>query len=90
MLGFLGGVLHLYFISFHLLNKPGLGMWIDPGLALTPFPSSIGRPFDREPSSLITRPDFQPGMLTDQFLGNRFDLTNINVEGEGGRTLQLK
>jgi hypothetical protein len=33
---------HLYFLSFQLLNKPGLGAGIDPGMALTPLPSSIG------------------------------------------------
>jgi len=26
---------------FQLLNEPGLGAGIDPGMALTPFPSSI-------------------------------------------------
>jgi len=31
-----------YFLSFRLLNEPGLGAGIDPGMALTPFPSSIG------------------------------------------------
>ena len=39
------GVLHLatfIFLSFYLLNEPGLGQGIDPGMALTPFPSSIG------------------------------------------------
>jgi hypothetical protein len=33
---------YLYFLSFQLLNEPGLGVGIDPGMALTPFPSSIG------------------------------------------------
>jgi len=33
---------YLYFISFLLLNEPGLGAGIDPGMALTPFPPSIG------------------------------------------------
>jgi len=28
-------------IFFQLLNEPGLGAGIDPGMALTPFPSSI-------------------------------------------------
>jgi len=32
----------LYFLSFQLLNEPELGVGIDPGMALTPFPSSIG------------------------------------------------
>jgi len=32
----------LVFLSFYLLNEPGLGVGIDPGMALTPFPSSIG------------------------------------------------
>jgi len=29
------------FLSFQLLNEPGLGEGINPGMALTPFPSSI-------------------------------------------------
>jgi len=33
---------YLYFLSFQLLNEPGLGAGIDPGMALTPLPSSIG------------------------------------------------
>jgi len=33
---------YLYFLSFQLLNEPGLGAGINPGMALTPFPSSIG------------------------------------------------
>ncbi len=38
-------------------NEPELGAEIDPGMALTPLPSSIGqgsnpRPSDREPSAL--------------------------------------
>ncbi len=28
-------------VSFQLLNEPGLGEGIDPGMALPPFPSSI-------------------------------------------------
>jgi len=32
----------LYFLSFQLLNEPGLGAGIDPGMALTPLPSTIG------------------------------------------------
>ncbi len=28
-------------LSIQLLNEPGLGEGIDPGIALTPFPSSI-------------------------------------------------
>jgi len=39
-------------------NEPELGVGIDPGMALTPLPSSIGRglnpqPSDREPSALL-------------------------------------
>jgi len=30
------------FLSFQLLNEPGLGVVINSGMALTPFPSSIG------------------------------------------------
>ncbi len=32
---------YLYFLSIQLLNEPGLGAGIDPGMALTPFPCSI-------------------------------------------------
>jgi len=30
------------FYSFQLLNEPALGAGINPGMALTPLPSSIG------------------------------------------------
>jgi hypothetical protein len=33
---------YMHFLSFHLLNEPGLGVGIYPGMALTPLPSSIG------------------------------------------------
>jgi len=44
---------NLYFLSFRLISYPGLGKGINPGIAIKPFPSSIGwdlnpRPFDRE------------------------------------------
>ncbi len=40
-------------IYFQLLNEPELGAGIDPGMALTPFPSSNGqdsnpRPYNQE------------------------------------------
>ncbi len=43
------------FLIFY--NEPELGVGIDPGMTLTPVPSSIGqgsnpRPSDREPSAL--------------------------------------
>jgi len=43
------------FLFFY--NEPELGVGINPGMALTPLPSSIGqgsnpRPSDREPSAL--------------------------------------
>jgi len=43
--------------SYFFYNEPELGVGIDPGMALTPLPSSIGqglnpRPSDREPSAL--------------------------------------
>jgi hypothetical protein len=52
------GVPHLatgIFLFFY--NEPELGVGIDPGMALTPLPSSIGRglnprPSDRESSAL--------------------------------------
>jgi hypothetical protein len=52
------GVPHLATCIFlFLYNEPELGAGIDPGMALTPLPSSIGwelnpRPSDREPSAL--------------------------------------
>jgi len=56
---------YLYFLPFQLLNEPELATGIDPGMALTQFPSSIGqdlnlRPSNHEQSTLITRPDFSP------------------------------
>jgi len=56
---------YLYYLSFQSFNEPGLGAWIDPGMALTPFPSSIGwdlnpQPSNCESSLLSTRPDFRP------------------------------
>ncbi len=44
------------FLFFY--NEPELGVEIDPGIAFTPLPSSIGwgsnpRPSDREPSALL-------------------------------------
>jgi len=52
----------LYIFSI-ILSELGAG--IDSGMALTPFPSSIGwdlnpRPSNRESSSLTNRPDFRP------------------------------
>jgi len=53
------------FFFHYIINEPGLGAEIDPGMALTPFSSSIGcdsnpRPFNCESSLLTTRPDFSP------------------------------
>jgi len=44
-------------VFFFFYNEPELGVEINPGMALTPLPSSIGRgsnpqPSDREPSAL--------------------------------------
>jgi hypothetical protein len=44
------------------MNEPGLGVGINPGMALIPFPSSIGwdsnpQPSNCESSLLTTRPD---------------------------------
>ena len=33
---------YLYVLAFHSLDEPGLGEGINPGMALTPLPSSIG------------------------------------------------
>jgi len=33
---------YLYFFTFQLLNAPGFGAGIKLGMALTPFPTSIG------------------------------------------------
>jgi len=43
--------------SYFFYNEPELGVGIDPGMALTPLPSSFGRvlnprPSGREPSAL--------------------------------------
>ncbi len=32
---------YLYFLYFQIVNEPGLGAGIGPGMGLTPFPSSI-------------------------------------------------
>ena len=63
-----GLYLATYISFFSLLYEPGLGVTgIDPGMTFTSFPSSNGqdsnpRPFDRESSSLPTRPDFRPSI----------------------------
>jgi hypothetical protein len=47
-------------------NEPDLGTEIDPGMVMTPFPSSIlgqdlnPQPHDRESNLLTTRPDWRP------------------------------
>ncbi len=54
------GVPHLatcIFLIFYFYNESELGAEINPGMALTPLPSSIGlganpQPSDREPSAL--------------------------------------
>ncbi len=48
----------------YFFNEPELGVEIDPGLALTPLPSSIGqgsnqRPSDCEPSALLLDHSFR-------------------------------
>jgi hypothetical protein len=61
------GVPHLatcIFLFFY--NEPELGVGIDPGMALTPLPSSIGqglnpRPSDCEPSTLPLDHSFRSG-----------------------------
>jgi hypothetical protein len=45
---------YLYFLYLIILNEPGLDAGIDPGMVLTPLPSSIGRwsiprPSNRKP-----------------------------------------
>ena len=57
--------LPLYYFFFPSINEPGLGSGIDPGMALTPFLSSIGwdlnpRPSNHESCFLTTRQDFRP------------------------------
>jgi hypothetical protein len=69
------GVPHLatfIFFLFRLINEPGLGAEIDPGIDLTQFPSSMGRdlnprPSNRESSMLTTRPDFRLFLHTYQY-----------------------
>ncbi len=48
--------LPVFFLFFY--NEPEKGAGIDPGMALTPLPSSIGRgsnpqPSDREPNAIL-------------------------------------
>jgi hypothetical protein len=58
--------------SYFFYNEPELGVGIDPGMALTPLPSSIGqgsnpRPSDCEPSALPQDHSFSlstPSLLT--------------------------
>jgi len=57
------------YIFLFFYNEPKLGVGIDPGMALTPLPSSIGRglnprPFDREPSALPLYHGFRQSNLT--------------------------
>ncbi len=67
------GVPHLatcIFLFFY--NEPELGVEIDPGMALTPLPSSIGwgsnpRPSDREPSALPLDHSFRLRVNMDYF-----------------------
>jgi len=33
---------YLYYLSFQSMSEQGLGAGIDPGMDLTPFPSSVG------------------------------------------------
>jgi hypothetical protein len=52
-----------YFFSCSPWGEPDLGTEIDPGMVMTPFPSSIlgqdlnPQPHDRESNLLTTRPD---------------------------------
>ncbi len=60
----ISGTFPYYF--FQLLNEPGLCAGIDPNMAFTPFPSTIGwdlnpQSFRCESTTLTTRPDFCPG-----------------------------
>jgi len=50
------GVPHLATCIFlFVYNEPELGVGIDPGMALTPFPSSIGQGSNPQPSDVISR-----------------------------------
>jgi len=75
------------FLVFY--NKPELGVGIDPGMALTPLPSSIGqgsnpRPSDREPSALQLDHSFRFLSLSKYLIrkgkgevkNHYFDITN--------------
>ncbi len=58
----------MYFLFFS--NEPELGVGIDPGMALTPLTSSIGRglnprPSDREPSALTLDHGFCLTIISD-------------------------
>ncbi len=55
-------------IYLFIYNEPELGVGIDPGMALTPLLSSIGRglnprPSDREPSALLLDHGFRLTLL---------------------------
>ncbi len=60
------------FSFFQLLNEPELGAGIDPGMALTPFSSRIGRdlnpqPSDHEPSAPPVDHSFHYTNLANSF-----------------------
>jgi hypothetical protein len=64
---FFFGVPHLATCIF-FYNEPELGVEIDPGMALTPLPSSIGRgsnprPSDREPRPFTLLVTERPGYI---------------------------
>jgi hypothetical protein len=69
---------YLYF-SYFSMNEPELGIGIDPGMAFTPFSSSIlektrqvlnPQPSDHVSSPLTTRPDLRPKLKCLQTLLN--------------------
>ncbi len=81
---------YLYFVSFQLLNEPGLVAGIDPGMALTPFPSSIGcdsnpRPSNRETNLLTTGPDYLSPIQKDSYHVFRSQLGSGNLQASQSR-----
>jgi len=68
------------FLFFY--NEPELGVEIDPGMALTPLPSSIGqgsnpRPSDREPIALLLDHSFRFPSIFVYY--NRDIVVNVKV-----------
>jgi hypothetical protein len=78
------GPIWLPVFSYFFYNEPELGVGIDPGMALTPLPSSIGRgmnprPSDREPSALPLDHGFCPLLQTMNKVSPNPTLPNLVI-----------